>query len=206
MRRILVLTCAFALLVVTGAAAQEAITGTVARIDPGSSVIILSDGRMYQTSAGTIILVNEQPATFTTLEPGTQIVLREATPVIYREDRYVVVTESPSASPAMTETVAVVPPPPPVAVYEEPAIAGQVIRAYTPDRTLYFGDGRKVEVRPDSTLLVNNEVAAWGNMTPGTNVVVERPGRITRYAPSPASGRGPTDENYDITGSPIQQP
>jgi hypothetical protein len=187
MRRILVLTCALALVAATNAAAQEVITGTVARVEPGASVIVLSDGRMYQTSPDSVIIVNEQPTTLVTLEPGTQVVLRSATPVTYRDGQYVVVTESPVAS-------------------EESVVMGEVIRAFTPDRTVFFSDGRKVEVRPDSTLLINNEPARWGDLTPGTHVIIQRPGRISTTAPSASYGRGPSDENYDVTGSPIQAP
>ena len=205
MRRILVLTCALALVVATGAAAQEVVTGTVARVEPGASVIVLSDGRMYQTSSGSVIIVNEQPTTLATLEPGTQVVLRSAAPVTYRDGQYVVVSDAPAATTAAPPPAVVVTPPPTVAK-EDTVIMGEVIRAFTPDRAVYFSDGRRVELRPDSALLVNNEPARWGDLTPGTHVVIQRPGRITLNVPSASYGRGPSDENFDVTGSPFQAP
>lgn len=186
MRRILVLTCALAL--VMTAMAQEVVTGTVARVDPGAGVVVLNDGRMFQTSSRSVMMVNGQPVTLDTLQPGTPIVLHSAAPVVYQNGEYVVVTR------------------PAAVVSQDNAVVGEVSHVSTADRTIYFMDGRKVELRPDSVVIVDNTPAPWGSFGTGSHVVVERPGRITETAPSASYGAGPTDENYDVTGSPYQAP
>jgi preprotein translocase subunit YajC len=69
--------------------------GTVVRIDPQSSVIVLDDGRMYRATSSTVFLVENRPATLGTLRPGERVVIQGGEPVIYRDGRYVVLPPLP---------------------------------------------------------------------------------------------------------------
>ena len=91
------------------AAAQVAVepsTGTIVRIDPQSSVVMLDDGRMYRVTPSTVFLIDNRPAAFAALRPGERVVIQAAEPVVYREGRYV--------------TVQAVPPPPPPVITQAP--------------------------------------------------------------------------------------
>src|SRR5205809_2406832 len=92
------------------AAAQSVESGTVVRIDPQSSVVMLDDGRMYRVTPSTVFLIDNRPATFATLRPGERVVIQSAEPVVYREGRYVAVQAAPPPA-VMTQA-----PPPPVVV------------------------------------------------------------------------------------------
>jgi preprotein translocase subunit YajC len=103
--RIAILATALVLGTAVLAAAQVAVessTGTIVRIDPQSSVVMLDDGRMYRVTQGSVVLVDNRPATFATLRPGERVVIQSAEPVVYREGRYVTVQSS-------SPTVAAVP-------------------------------------------------------------------------------------------------
>ena len=69
--------------------------GTVIRIDPQSSVIVLDDGRMYRVTSSTVLLAENRPATMATLRPGERVVIQAGEPVIAREGRYVVLPAPP---------------------------------------------------------------------------------------------------------------
>ena len=98
--------------------AVEPSTGTIVRIDPQSSVVMLDDGRMYRVTPSTVFLVDNRPAAFTALRPGERVMIQSAEPVIYREGRYVTVQAAPSP-PVVTQAppaTVVVPQPPAAAV------------------------------------------------------------------------------------------
>ena len=106
----------FALALVLGtfavATAQTYETGTVVRIDPQSSVVMLEDGRMYRVTPNTVFLVDNRPAQFTTIRPGERVAIQAAEPVIFREGRYIALQPAPpayvaQAPPAGTYTAAV---------------------------------------------------------------------------------------------------
>ena len=70
--RIAILATAFVFGTAIFAAAQVAVessTGTIVRIDPQSSVVMLDDGRMYRVTPGSVVLVDNRPATFATRAP-----------------------------------------------------------------------------------------------------------------------------------------
>jgi hypothetical protein len=115
--RIAVFATALVLGTAIYAAAQVAVqpgTGTIVRIDPQSSVVMLDDGRMYRVTPSTVFLVDNRPATFATLRPGERVVIQSAEPVVYREGRYFTVQSQPPP------TVVAAPPPPQV-VTQAPA-------------------------------------------------------------------------------------
>src|SRR5437868_14521954 len=105
-RRIGLAACALVLLAVTGAAAQQVITGTVVRMDPAAGVVALDNGQMYRATPQTVFLVNNQPTNFSMISPGTPVIVQSAQPVYYQDGRYIVMTQ-----PAPAGTVVAAPAP-----------------------------------------------------------------------------------------------
>jgi ABC-type Fe3+-hydroxamate transport system substrate-binding protein len=79
--------------------------GTVTRVDTPQRVIVMSDGRMYQVPADSMVYVNGQPVTYTTVQPGTPVVLNNAQLVELRDGRYVVVQQPATAVAGYRQTV-----------------------------------------------------------------------------------------------------
>jgi hypothetical protein len=103
--RIAFFVAALALGMATAASAQAIDSGTVIRIDPQSSVVVLDDGRMYRVTSGTTFFVDNRPAQFTTLRAGERVTIQAGEPVIYRDGRYV------ALQPVPPTVVAQAPPP-----------------------------------------------------------------------------------------------
>lgn len=114
--RIAVFVAALALGAVTSASAQLIDSGTVIRIDPQSSVVVLDDGRMYRVTPSTTFVVDNRPTQFTMLRPGERVTVQAGEPVIYREGRYVALQAVPTPP-------AVVTPAPPAVVAQPPVVA-----------------------------------------------------------------------------------
>jgi hypothetical protein len=72
--------------------------GKVMKLDSTANVVVFEDGSMYRVVPDTVILVEEQPVKFETLQPGASVVIRSGEPVQFKEGQYIVIT--PSASPA----------------------------------------------------------------------------------------------------------
>jgi hypothetical protein len=71
--------------------------GTVTRVDAPQRVIVMSDGRMYQVPADSMVYVNGQPVAYSAVQPGTPVVLNNAQLVELRDGRYVMVQQPASA-------------------------------------------------------------------------------------------------------------
>jgi len=67
-------------------------TGTVVRVDPQSRVVVLDDGRMYRVTPNTVLVVENQPASITTLAPGQRVMIQSGEVVALRNGQYVTVT------------------------------------------------------------------------------------------------------------------
>jgi hypothetical protein len=174
LRRVALTACALVLLAVTTAAAQQIVTGTVVRLDPTHSVVVLDNGTMYQATPQTVFLVNNQPATFATLAPGTPIVLQYGQPVTYRDGRYVVVTQSaPTVVTQPAPASRVVTTPAPVAtvngMYE---VSGVVKYSDAERRIIRFDDGRNISIDENTQVLAGGAPAMLSTLRPGTFVVV----------------------------------
>ena len=65
--------------------------GDVVRVDPAQRVIVLSNGQMYQVPADSVVYVNGQPVGWTTVQPGTRVVVPQGQLVELRDGRYMVV-------------------------------------------------------------------------------------------------------------------
>src|SRR5438552_8836459 len=105
---------AAALVLGAGAVASASVTdsGIVLRVDHGSSVVMLEDGRMYRMAAGTVVLLGDRPTSLTGLRRGQRVVIEAGEPVIFREGRYIAL---PPVSPGVTAQA-----PPPSAVRVAP--------------------------------------------------------------------------------------
>jgi hypothetical protein len=82
--------------------------GEVTRVDTAQRVIVLSNGQMYQVPADAVVYVNGQPTAWTTVQPGTRIVVPQGQLVELRDGRYVVV-QSPGAVTTAPGTATVAP-------------------------------------------------------------------------------------------------
>src|SRR5204863_488604 len=51
--------------------------GDVTRVDTGQRVIVLSNGQMYQVPADSVVYVNGQPVAWTTVQPGSHVMLTQ---------------------------------------------------------------------------------------------------------------------------------
>lgn len=152
--------CALVLLAMTGASAQQAVTGTVVRIDQPAHVVVLDNGQMYQVTPQTVFLVNNQPTNFAQIAPGTPVLVQYAQPVVYQNGRYVVLTQ-----PAGTTAVAV----PGPAGFE---VSG-VVKYADPVRGLIrFEDGRNIAINENTQVMANGAPVMLSTVTPGTFVVI----------------------------------
>ena len=95
------------------AAAQSVESGTVVRVDPQSSVVVLDDGRMYRVTPNTVFMVDNRPAAFTVLRAGDRVAIQSGEPVVFRDGRYFAVMAPVVAAPAPGTVIAQAPPPPP---------------------------------------------------------------------------------------------
>jgi hypothetical protein len=131
------------------ASAQAVIeSGTVVRIDPRSSVVMLDDGRMYRVTPSTVFLVDNRPTTFTTLRAGDRVVIQSAEPVIYQNGQYVVVAPSaPQVRPA--PVVVQAPPPPPSVAAAAPAVVPLGVRQTIYGTITDVDRDGKIEIKTD---------------------------------------------------------
>jgi hypothetical protein len=180
-------------LAASGAIGQDVYMGTVTRVDPPAHVIIFSDGRMYRVAPSTVLLSNNQPVAYTTLQPGNYIVVRSAEPVTYQNGQYVVLSSGASmpasyatyASPAYTApaytttTVTTVTPP------QLLSSASGIVAGYDPRTNIVvLTDGRQVQLTSKSGIWVGGQPSIPEQLAPGmavmitgVNPVVSRDGR-----------------------------
>jgi hypothetical protein len=65
--------------------------GDVTRVDTSQRVIVLSNGQMYQVPADSVVYVNGQPVAWSTVRPGSRVVLTQGQLVELRDGRYAIV-------------------------------------------------------------------------------------------------------------------
>src|SRR5688500_6938402 len=83
---------------------RPAYEGTVTRVDVPQRVIVMSDGRMYQVPADSMVYVNGQPVAYTAVQPGSYVALSNGQLVELRDGRYVVV-QQPAAVTGYRQTI-----------------------------------------------------------------------------------------------------
>jgi hypothetical protein len=72
--------------------------GKVLKLDSTANVVVLEDGTMYRMVPDTVIMIEEKPVKFDTLQPGAAVVIRSGELVQFKDGQYIII--SPSASPA----------------------------------------------------------------------------------------------------------
>jgi hypothetical protein len=176
---------------VTTAAAQQAYTGTVMRVDPSAGVIVFNDGRMLQTTADSVIISGNQRMTFSALQSGTNVTVYSAQPVALRDGRYVLLSDTGARSavvppPPPPPTTAVVPAPSSTTIVTTPAPAvttsrvsplyeasGTVVQANEVERSIKLSDGRRVHLTDDTQVLLNGtQPVPLSTLKPGSYVVI----------------------------------
>lgn len=88
-------------------------TGTIVRVDPQSSVVVLDDGRMYRVTPSTVFMIDNRPTAFQVLRSGDRVIIQSGEPVVFREGRYVTITQPGVVAQAPPPVVVQAPPPPP---------------------------------------------------------------------------------------------
>jgi hypothetical protein len=181
----------FALALVLGAttlaSAQTGVeSGTVVRLDPQSSVVMLEDGRMYRVTPSTVFMIDNRPAAFTTLRAGDRVVIQSGEPVIYRNGQYVVVAPgSAVVAQAPPPTVVQAPPPPPVPAPARVAVPLGIRQTIYGTITDVDHDG-KVKIKTDrDSFEARVAPDALRQIKKGDNVVID----LTISPPGAASPR-----------------
>jgi hypothetical protein len=159
----------------TMAVGQDVYTGVVTRIDEPAHVVIFEDGRMFRIVPNTVVLVDNQPMVYSTLQPGARVVVRGGEPVAFRDGQYVLVSGAPA-----TMTVTTVTTPQPIL-----ASASGVVASWDPKTNIVtLTDGRMVQITSKTAILVNGYPTRPEGLYPGmpvmlsaVNPVVYRDGR-----------------------------
>lgn len=166
------LACALVVVIglaASGAVGQDVYTGTVTRIDEPAQVIIFEDGRMYRIVPNTVVLVDNQPLTYTILQPGTRIVVRGGEPVMFRDGQYMIVS-GPAMWPGTTTTTVTT-----VTTAPQPVLASAsgVVASYDPKTNIVtLTDGRMVQLTSKTAILVNGYPTTPDGLYPGMPVVL----------------------------------
>jgi hypothetical protein len=140
------------------ASAQSIESGTVVRIDPHSSVVMLEDGRMYRVTPSTLLVVDNRPVPLTTLRPGHRVVIQSGEVVTLRDGQYVAVTPPPAAvaqAPATVVTPA--PPAPATVVTPAPPVVAQAPTTAVPVGARQTIHGYVEEVEPNGEVTIRTE-------------------------------------------------
>jgi len=188
--RTLIVAGGLVLALVSAAAAQTVVTGTVTRIDQPASVIVLQDGRMVRVPGGTV-LINGQPMAISTIQPGTLVAIQNGQAVTYQNGVYV--PADPRRVPyEVSGRVTLID-----SVENVLVLDGLRPIALTPDMQV-FQDGRQVavdSVRPDGYVTIasvspipfsgrNRDRVVAATPAPTTTVVTPAPTTVVTPAPS----------------------
>jgi hypothetical protein len=178
-----------ALLLGTAALASAQVraeSGTIVRVDPQASVLVLDDGRIYRVTPTTVLLVDNRPTAFNVLRPGDRVMIQSGEPVAFREGQYVAL--------AQPGVVAQAPPPGVVAQAPPPVVVQAPSRLTAPlgvRQTIY---GTITDVDRDGKIKIKTDrdsfearVApeALRQIKKGDNVVID----LTISPPGAASPR-----------------
>jgi len=166
MRRIGITAGALILLAVTSVAAQQFMTGRVARVDQPAGVVILDNGQMYQATPNTVFLVNNQPVNWATLAPGTPVVVHNGQQVMYPNGRYVVVADQAATWPNSPHE-----------------ISG--IARWVNVSSLTLDDGRQIWIDERTQVTAGGSPVMLSTLRPGTFVIIRssQPMAMRKTAP-----------------------
>ena len=177
---------AIALVLSTAAlvSAQTAVeSGTVVRVDPQSSVVVLDDGRIYRVTSNTVFLIDNRPTAFNVLRSGDRVVIQSGEPVVFREGRYVAMAPTGVVTQAPPPVVVQAPPPPaPAARTAVPLGVRQTVYGTVTD---VDRDG-KIKIKTDrDSFEARVSPEALRQIKKGDNVVID----LTISPPGAASPR-----------------
>ncbi len=148
------------------------VTGTIARVDPMTQTITFQDGRVVKATGQTMVW--QQTPAVSSLQPGTQVFVSNATPV-----GYVPSAPVPAASTGQW-------------------MMGTVSRVDAPAQQVVLSDGTVIHVAPNASVRVGNDRVGFTRLRPGDEIVIQTQPAATAYvAPSgttvttvaPAPGR-----------------
>jgi predicted RecA/RadA family phage recombinase len=185
--RIVLFAIVLVLSAATVAAAQSVQSGTIVRVDPQSSVVVLDDGRMYRVTPSTVFLIDSRPTAFTVLRSGDRVVIQSGEPVAYREGRYVAV----AAAPAVAAPAPVVQAPPTIIAQAPPPAPAPMAVPVGVRQTIY---GTVTDVDHDGKIKIKTDrdhfearvsPDALRQIKKGDNVVID----LTISPPGAASPR-----------------
>jgi len=176
---------AIALVLSTAAlvSAQTVESGTVVRVDPQSSVVVLDDGRIYRVTTNTVFMIDNRPTAFNVLRSGDRVVIQSGEPVAFREGRYVAMAPTGVVAQAPPPTIVQAPPPPaPAARTAVPLGVRQTVYGTVTD---VDRDG-KIKIKTDrDSFEARVSPEALRQIKKGDNVVIE----LTISPPGAASPR-----------------
>jgi hypothetical protein len=170
------LACALVVvgLTVGAVAAQDLYVGTITRVDQPAQVIVFEDGRMYRVVPNTMVLVDNQPVTYTTVRPGTRVIVRGGQPVTFRVGQYVIVSGPAVATapvvvaPGTTTTTVTT-----ITAPQVVASATGIVASYDPKaNVVVLTDGRMVQLTSKSAILVSGMPTTPEQLRPGMAVTV----------------------------------
>lgn len=126
-------------------------TGVVASVDAATGTVVLQDGRVLRLSNQTVVW---QPSTLQFLRPGTQVYVRDATPV--------------AVQPSVSATVA-----------QPEWRMGTVRSVDRAGQALVMSDGTVVRITPAAILRRGNDRIGLDQIAPGTEIVMRTAPRIS---------------------------
>ena len=181
--RIALFAIALVLSTVALASAQTAVeSGTVVRVDPQSSVVVLDDGRIYRVTSNTVFLIDNRPTAFNVLRSGDRVVIQSGEPVVFREGRYVAMAPTGVVTQAPPPVVVQAPPPAPAARTAVPLGVRQTVYGTVTD---VDRDG-KIKIKTDrDSFEARVSPEALRQIKKGDNVVID----LTISPPGAASPR-----------------
>jgi hypothetical protein len=152
-------------------AAPVNVTGTIARVDPMTQTITFQDGRMVKATGQT--LVWQQTPAVSSLQPGMQVFVSNATPVGY------------------------VPSAPVPAASANQWMMGTVSRVDAQMQQIVLSDGTVIHVGPSAGVRAGNDRVGLARLRPGDEIVIQTQPPAAYVAPSgttvttvaPAPGR-----------------
>jgi hypothetical protein len=170
-----------------GTAGVEGERGKFIRYDTAANVIVLDDGSMYRVSPRTVVLVNGQPVAYnaySTITPGSVVVVRSGERVVYRGGEYVTMNPSGAVQPPPGVSSSQVPPTA-TANPLPPTITSPAPLGSAPSSTTVVTQAPPpVVVAPPvvaSPPVVTAPSAAPVVVAPGTTVAAAAPARQTFY-------------------------
>jgi hypothetical protein len=160
------------------------VTGTIARVDPMTQTVTFQDGRMVKVTGQTMVW--QQVPAVSSLQPGTQVFVSNATPVGYLPS--VPVSTAPSAP-------------------SNQWVMGTVSRVEPSTQQIVLNDGTVVYVGPSASVRAGNERVGLTRLRPGDEIVIQtRPVAVAQtpaYAPGTVTVTTAPSTGERYTGSAL---